>query len=38
MRVLQKRLPKVDVSKSGHLILRWKEGMPLSEFLRYICR
>jgi Holliday junction resolvase len=36
--VLQKRIPKLDCSKRGNYIMRWKEGLPLSEFIRYLCR
>jgi Holliday junction resolvase len=38
LRVLQNRVPKVDFSKNGNLILRWDDGMPLSAFLRYLSR
>jgi Holliday junction resolvase len=37
-RILHKRLPKLARSKSGNFIMRWKEGLPLSEFISYLCR
>lgn len=30
------RLPKIDHTRKGNLIMRWGEGMPLSEFIEYI--
>ncbi len=36
IRVLQQRVPKVDMSRNGHMILRWDDGMPLNAFLQYL--
>ena len=36
--VLHKRLPKLDKSKSGNFVMRWKDGMPLSDFISYLCK
>ena len=36
--VLHKRLPKLDHSKSGNFIMRWEDGLPLSDFISYLCR
>lgn len=36
--VVHKRLPKIKKSKSGNLVMRWKEGMPLSDFISYLCK
>ena len=33
--VLYRRLPKLDVSSSGNYIMRWEDGMKLSDFLLY---
>ena len=33
--VLYRRLPKLEVSNSGNYIMRWEEGMKLSDFLMY---
>lgn len=35
--LLHRRLPKLGKSKSDNYIMRWTEGLPLSEFLRYLC-
>ncbi len=37
-KILQNRLPKLQRSKSGNFIMRWEEGLPLSDFLMYLCR
>ena len=36
--VLHRRLPKLKKSKSGNFIMRWNEGMPLSDFISYLCK
>ena len=36
--VLHKRVPKLDYSKSGNFIMRWKKGLSLSDFILYLCR
>lgn len=33
--VLYRRLPKLDVSASGNYIMRWEDGMKLSDFILY---
>jgi Holliday junction resolvase len=37
-RVLHNRLPKLAISKTGNYIMRWEDGMSLSDFLAYLCR
>jgi Holliday junction resolvase len=36
LRILHQRIPKLSVSKEGCFIMRWSEGMPLSEFIEYL--
>jgi len=36
--VLHRRLPKLKKSKRGNFVMRWNEGMPLSDFISYLCR
>jgi len=36
--VLHRRLPKLKKSKSGNFIMKWNEGMPLSDFISYLCK
>jgi Holliday junction resolvase len=36
--VLHRRLPKLTRSKKGYYIMRWNEGMPLSDFISYLCK
>ena len=36
--VLHRRLPKIQKSKSGNYVMRWNEGMPLSDFISYLCK
>jgi len=36
--VLHRRLPKLEKSKSGNFVMRWNEGMPLSDFINYLCK
>jgi Holliday junction resolvase len=37
-RILHSRLPKLSVSKNGNFIMRWHDGLPLSDFLMYLCK
>jgi hypothetical protein len=37
-KILQNRLPKLALSKSGNFIMRWEDGLPLSDFLIYLCK
>jgi len=37
-KILHNRLPKLSVSKGGNFIMRWGDGMPLSDFLLYLCK
>ena len=37
-KMLQSRLPKLALSKSGNFIMRWNDGLPLSDFISYLCR
>jgi Holliday junction resolvase len=36
--VLNKRLPKLNCSKSGNFIMKWCEGTSLSDFISYLCK
>ncbi len=36
--VVHNRLPKIKRSKNGNFVMRWEEGMPLSDFISYLCR
>jgi Holliday junction resolvase len=36
--LVYRRLPKVEKTKEGNIVLRWKKGMPLSKFIDYLCR
>jgi Holliday junction resolvase len=36
--VLHKRLPKLKKSKKGNYIMKWEEGMLLSDFISYLCK
>ena len=38
LRIVHQRLPQLSQSKTGNYIMRWDEGMPLSDFLSYLCR
>jgi Holliday junction resolvase len=37
-RILHNHLPKLAVSNKGNYIMRWNDGLPLSEFINYLCR
>ena len=37
-RIVHQRLPQLSTSKNGNFIMRWDEGLPLSEFIHYLCR
>ena len=37
-KVLYNRLPKLSTSKKGSYVMRWKEGLTLSNFISYLCR
>jgi hypothetical protein len=37
-KILHNRLPKLALSKSGNFIMRWEDGLPLSDFLMYLCK
>jgi len=36
--VLHKRIPKLSRSKNSNFIMRWDEGMSLSDFISYLCK
>jgi len=38
LRILHQRLPQLDQSSNGNYIMRWDNGMPLSDFLNYLCK
>jgi len=35
--ILYKRLSKLKKSKEGNFVMEWEKGMPLSDFISYIC-
>jgi len=37
-KILHSRLPKLNESKSGNYIMRWGKGLPLADFISYLCR
>ncbi len=37
-KILHNRLPKLSISKSGNFIMRWEDGLSLSDFLLYLCK
>ena len=36
--ILYRRLPTLRKTKAGNRVLDWKLGMPLSQFIDYLCR
>lgn len=38
LKILHKRIPKINKTKSGNFVMNWEEGMPLSRFISYLCR
>ena len=36
--ILHRRLPKINKSKTGNYVMRWDQGMPLSDFISYLCK
>ena len=36
--IVHKRLPMLECSKNGNFIMRWDQGLPLSQFISYLCR
>ncbi len=37
-RILHNHLPKLSTSSKGNFIMRWNEGLSLSDFINYLCR
>lgn len=37
MKTLHKVIPRVHVTKSGNIALKWDEGMPLHKLIDYLC-
>ena len=37
-KILHNRLPKIRQSKDGYFIMKWQEGLPLSDFISYLCQ
>jgi Holliday junction resolvase len=37
-KILHNRLPKLSLSKSGNFIMRWGIGLPLADFIMYLCK
>jgi hypothetical protein len=38
LKVLHRRIPKLESSKNGNYVMRWEKGMSLSDFICYLCR
>ena len=38
LNVVHNRLPKIKQSKNGNFVMKWNEGMPLSDFIYYLCK
>ena len=38
LNVVHNRLPKIKRSKNGNFVMKWDEGMPLSDFISYLCK
>ena len=38
LKLLHRRIPKLESSKNGNYVMRWEKGMPLSDFICYLCR
>jgi Holliday junction resolvase len=38
LNILHRRIPRLDNSKNGNYVMRWNDGLPLSEFLAYLCK
>jgi Holliday junction resolvase len=38
MKLIYDRLPKLQKTSNGHYKMPWKDGMPLSKFIDYLCR
>jgi Holliday junction resolvase len=36
--IVHNRIPKIKRSKNGNFVMRWNEGMPLSDFISYLCK
>ena len=36
--VVHRRIPRLAVTKSGNYAMRWNEGLPLAEFIAYLCK
>lgn len=34
--LLRERLPKLEITKSGNYVMRWNDGMKLSDFISYM--
>ena len=35
--ILHRRLPKLEKSHNGNFVMKWQKGMPLSDFISYLC-
>lgn len=35
-KLIYRKLPKIDQTKGGNLIMRWEDGMPLGKFIEYL--
>lgn len=34
--LLKKKIPALDISRNGNFIMRWNDGLKLSDFLKYV--
>ena len=37
-KIVYNRIPKIKKTNGGNFVMRWAEGMPLSDFISYLCR
>lgn len=36
--IVHRRLPKLELSNLGNYVMRWDDGMSLSDFISYLCK
>ncbi len=37
-KIVHNRIPKIEKTKSGNFVMKWDRGIPLSDFISYLCR
>jgi Holliday junction resolvase len=38
LRVLNRRIPKLEFSNKGNFVMKWNKGLPLSDLILYLCK